>query len=97
MSRKPVTKYETKALDADTWPDFARLVEANNGVWGGCWCMWYHGNAEGSDDSPVVTFPPYQGRFELEFSGCGWAMSAAVEPPRGSGGGALVTHSIGVL
>jgi hypothetical protein len=40
--------YETKALDAQTWPDFARLVEANNGVWGGCWCTWYHGpEAEG--------------------------------------------------
>ena len=53
MSRKLVAKYETKALDADTWSDFARLVEANNGVWGGCWCMWYHGKDEGSDDSPA--------------------------------------------
>lgn len=53
MSRRFVTKYETKALDADTWPDFARLVEANNGVWGGCWCMWYHGKEEGSDDCPA--------------------------------------------
>jgi GNAT superfamily N-acetyltransferase len=44
--------YETKPLDATTWPDFARLVEANNGVWGGCWCMWYHGERDGSDDSP---------------------------------------------
>ena len=35
-------QYETKALGATTWPAFARLVEANNGVWGGCWCMWYH-------------------------------------------------------
>jgi GNAT superfamily N-acetyltransferase len=35
-------EYETKALDETTWSDFARLVEANNGVWGGCWCMWYH-------------------------------------------------------
>lgn len=35
-------EYEIKPLDADTWPDFARLAEANNGVWGGCWCMWYH-------------------------------------------------------
>ena len=26
----------------DTWDDFARLVEANNGVWGGCWCMGFH-------------------------------------------------------
>jgi GNAT superfamily N-acetyltransferase len=37
-----MTSYTTKPLNAETWPDFARLVEANNGVWGGCWCMWYH-------------------------------------------------------
>jgi len=29
-------------LGVDTWPAFARLVEANNGVWGGCWCMGFH-------------------------------------------------------
>ena len=51
MSRELVTPYETKALDAETWPDFARLIEANNGVWGGCCCMWYHGKGEASDDS----------------------------------------------
>ena len=34
--------YGTKPLDVATWPDFVRIVEANNGVWGGCWCMWYH-------------------------------------------------------
>ncbi len=44
--------YETKALDADTWPAFARLVEANNGVWGGCWCMWYHATNGNADDTP---------------------------------------------
>ncbi len=44
--------YKTKALDATTWPDFARLVEANNGVWGGCWCMWYHAKDERTGDSP---------------------------------------------
>lgn len=45
--------YKTRALDADTWPDFARLVEANNGVWGGCWCMWYHGKDAAADDTPA--------------------------------------------
>ncbi|MGN6610435.1 MAG: GNAT family N-acetyltransferase [Angustibacter sp.] len=34
--------YTTKPLTAGTWDDFARLVEANNGVWGGCWCMGFH-------------------------------------------------------
>lgn len=44
--------YVARPLDATTWPDFARLIEANNGVWGGCWCMWYHGLASGGDDPP---------------------------------------------
>jgi hypothetical protein len=34
--------YSTRSLSPDTWDDFARLVEANNGVWGGCWCMGFH-------------------------------------------------------
>ena len=45
--------YETKPLDEATWPDFARLVEANNGVWGGCWCTWYHGKETSEDKSPA--------------------------------------------
>ena len=34
--------YTTRPLTAVTWDDFAALVEANNGVWGGCWCMGFH-------------------------------------------------------
>lgn len=34
--------YETRLLTPETWDDFASLVEANNGVWGGCWCMGFH-------------------------------------------------------
>jgi GNAT superfamily N-acetyltransferase len=34
--------YSIRALSPDTWDDFAHLVEANNGVWGGCWCMGFH-------------------------------------------------------
>ena len=37
-----VDSYATRPLSPDTWDDFARLVEANNGVWGGCWCMGFH-------------------------------------------------------
>jgi hypothetical protein len=39
--------YTIKALDESTWPAFADLVERNNGVFGGCWCMGFH--AEGVD------------------------------------------------
>jgi len=34
--------YTTRPLDADTWDAFAELVERNNGVYGGCWCLGYH-------------------------------------------------------
>jgi hypothetical protein len=34
--------YTTRLLTPDTWDDFAGLVEANNGVWGGCWCIGFH-------------------------------------------------------
>lgn len=37
-----VTEYTTRLLTPDTWDDFAALVEANNGVWGGCWCIGFH-------------------------------------------------------
>lgn len=35
-------QYTTRRLTPETWPDFAVLVEANNGVWGGCWCVGFH-------------------------------------------------------
>jgi hypothetical protein len=34
--------YTIQALDESSWDAFARLVEANNGVFGGCWCMGFH-------------------------------------------------------
>ena len=34
--------YTNRPLDASTWDAFAELVERNNGVFGGCWCIGYH-------------------------------------------------------
>jgi len=34
--------YTVLPLDAASWDEFAELVERNNGVFGGCWCMGYH-------------------------------------------------------
>jgi GNAT superfamily N-acetyltransferase len=34
--------YAVKALDQSTWAAFAALVERNNGIFGGCWCMGFH-------------------------------------------------------
>lgn len=32
----------SKPLSPDTWPQFARLVEKHNGIFGGCWCISFH-------------------------------------------------------
>lgn len=40
-----VGSYLVCTLDASTWPAFAELVERNNGVYGGCWCLGYHPEA----------------------------------------------------
>jgi GNAT superfamily N-acetyltransferase len=34
--------YRVEPLGPDTWDAFARLVERHNGVFGGCWCTWFH-------------------------------------------------------
>lgn len=44
--------YTVRALEESTWPDFADLVEANDGVYGGCWCLGFHPGG-GDNDVPV--------------------------------------------
>lgn len=34
--------YTIRPLEGSTWSAFAELVERNNGVYGGCWCIAYH-------------------------------------------------------
>jgi len=33
------TPYEVRPLDESRWPAVAALVEASNGIFGGCWCI----------------------------------------------------------
>src|SRR5260370_6181409 len=35
-------RFQVKELGKETWPDFERMVEKHNGVWGGCWCTFFH-------------------------------------------------------
>ena len=35
-------QHTIRPLDTSTWAAFAELVERNNGIFGGCWCMGYH-------------------------------------------------------
>ncbi len=57
-------------LDPSTWEVFAELVERNNGVFGGCWCVGFHeeGKTRGLDRRAV----------KLERVRCGTTHSALV-------------------
>jgi len=46
--------YQIRPLDESTWDAFAELVELNNGVFGGCWCMGFHPEGVGKDTTAAV-------------------------------------------
>lgn len=46
--------YTVSALERSTWEPFAALVERNNGVFGGCWCMGFHPEGVGKDTTPAM-------------------------------------------
>ena len=51
----PTTQaYRVRPLDELTWPAFAALVEHNNGVFGGCWCIGFHPEGAAKDRTPEL-------------------------------------------
>ncbi len=46
--------YAVRPLSESTWAPFAALVEFNNGVFGGCWCMGFHPEGVGQGSTPEV-------------------------------------------
>jgi GNAT superfamily N-acetyltransferase len=51
----PATQsYRVRPLDESTWPAFAALVEHNNGVFGGCWCIGFHPEGGGTNRTPEL-------------------------------------------
>lgn len=46
------SRFTIKPLDESTWDAFAVLVDANNGVFGGCWCMGFHPADDSHTDAP---------------------------------------------
>ena len=52
-ARHDLARLQVRPLEEATWPDFARLVERHNGVWGGCWCMGFHAEGVGRTRTPA--------------------------------------------
>lgn len=51
-ARSMTLELTAKELSPSTWPDFVKLFERHGGVWGGCWCMYYHVTNGWSGRSP---------------------------------------------
>ena len=74
--------FEVRALDESTWPAFAALVEANGGIFGGCWCVGMHPEgfdprgAEGNKERKLAMIRADATHAALVFEGdecVGWA------------------------
>jgi len=37
-----MARFLIRELGSKTWPDYVRIMEKHNGVWGGCWCVAFH-------------------------------------------------------
>lgn len=47
-----MTDFSIKELSTKTWDDFETLAERHHGVWGGCWCTWFHQSNEVKRGTP---------------------------------------------
>ena len=39
-------EFTIRELSPATWDAFAALVERHNGIFGGCWCIWFHPDSD---------------------------------------------------
>lgn len=39
VNREP---YDIKPLSMETWDAYEKLIIKHHGVWGGCWCLYFH-------------------------------------------------------
>jgi hypothetical protein len=75
--------YTVKALDESTWDAFAPLVERNNGVFDGCWCMGFHPEGVGKGTTPAGALSTYEKLGFARDRKIGkhrWVMTRVVEP-----------------
>lgn len=68
-----VTALRARPLGPRTWADFAGLAERHGGVWGGCWCLAFHG-----EGAPGVRPPEERRRLKEERVRSGRAHAALV-------------------
>ena len=58
------SSYTIAPLSPETWPAFDALVQRHNGIFGGCWCIWFHpdGPERGQEPRHVLDVLEVPGR-----------------------------------
>lgn len=83
--------YTTVPLEASTWDLFADVVERNNGIFGGCWCIGFHPECgqRGLDHRAAKEQRVRTGRahaalvLDADGAAQGWAQYGSPEEPSG--------------
>lgn len=57
-----VDGYRIEPLTPETWDAFAALVEKHNGVWGGCWCTYFHCYPDPKEERRALGNPEFKRR-----------------------------------
>ena len=52
-------------LGPDTWDLFAALAEKHNGVWGGCWCTYFHLYPDPTEERRAIGHREFKHRLVL--------------------------------
>lgn len=81
MTSGPAGEYRVEPLSEATWPAFEALVDKHHGIFGGCWCTFFHPGAdreEGPDGRSVKHRLVQQGRAHAALvmageAAAGWA------------------------
>lgn len=59
MANQDPGRTSVKPLSPATWPLFDALVERHNGIFSGCWCVWFHPDCDAKGKS-------YEGNRDLK-------------------------------
>ena len=56
--KRPASRFVIRELGRRTFPDWVRIAEKHDGVWGGCWCVTFHLSPGRSDRTAQSTGEP---------------------------------------
>jgi GNAT superfamily N-acetyltransferase len=79
MGTLTVDGYRIESLTLQTWDAFADLAERHNGVWGGCWCTYFHLHPDPKEERRALGHREFKRRL-VEAGRAEWEQGVAQMP-----------------